>query len=127
MGVAMSVYVAHFSFSLEPTTDLPLTGGHLSAVVDAPDLTQASEKFLVLLNKVKAQASSLREIYLDSVTEMNLVPPAGLITFLQFNNISGGSLDAANVGADAGDGVMAYGGRSAPGSDIMEPFVTFAD
>ena len=121
----MNIYVAHFSFSLDPTTNHPLTGGHLTAVVQASNLTKALEKFRPLLDKVQAQTIGLKAVYLNSVTEMKAVPKAGLITFLQFDTTDGGSLDASNVGADDNPDVAAYGINNRPGTAIEQPFITF--
>jgi hypothetical protein len=97
-------------------------------VVQAPDAANAVDRLRAMLHRVKADdegpLANVRRIYLDSCTQMVSVPQGGLVTYLRFNDPTGGSMDVANVNAGNDDAVGAF---SPPDSDELEPFIEFVD
>ena len=126
----MKIYVANFSLGLDATTDLPFVTGHCTAVLRAPNLTQALDRFRALLHRAKTDDesfTSVRRVYMDACTEFKSASQLGVITYLQLNDTEGGSVTTSSIaGGDHAD-IESYGfGNDESKPDAAdEPFVDF--
>lgn len=120
----MSTYVANFSFGLVADTE-PFTGGHCTAIVEAPNLADAIDKFRAYLRDMKPRHdmfTHVRKVYMDCCAEMTAAPTEPLITFCWLTEPNGGSLELH--GFEEGRDVTTYGYGDEHDGEIV-PFIEF--
>src|SRR4051812_42148894 len=120
----MNVYVAHFSFGINPDAG-PFDDGQCTAVVQAAHAAEAVEKFRAVLRDMKARHEAfelVERVYMDSCAEMATPPNDAVVTHMELSDPRGASLDVP-VATDRSDlTIFSYGDED--DGDVV-PFIEF--
>jgi len=121
----MNVYVANFSFGMNPDAE-PFDDGHCTAVVQALNAAEAADKFRAMLRDMKARHEAfehVQRVYMHACAEMASPPTDGVITYMELTDSSrGGSLDVPVATGRSDMTIFSFGDEH--DGDIV-PFIEF--
>ena len=134
------LYLGHFSFEGERPEDSLIpgeTGGWITMLVEAGSADEALDKFADLIESLDCQFEGFDEvknIYLDDVTEIRELPPAGVLAhWTEYPALDVRGSISTTLPPEAPDGVAAFDWRSAEAGkesedgEIVEPFYTWEE